>query len=47
VFKTQAAAWKNALALSWSAADSQPVQVKLERQADVWTFRAGDRTVVM
>ena len=47
VFKTQAAAWKNVVALSWSAADSQPVQVKLERQADVWTFHAGDRAVVM
>jgi hypothetical protein len=45
--RRQAATWQNAVALLWSAADSRPVQIKLERQADVWTFRAGDRTVVM
>jgi hypothetical protein len=44
VFKTQAAKWRNAVALSWSPAGTEPVRVTLERKAGVWTFRAGGRT---
>jgi hypothetical protein len=47
VFKTQAAAWKNAVALSWSKVGAMPVRVTIERQADVWTVRAGDRSAVL
>jgi hypothetical protein len=44
VFKTKAAKWKNAVALSWSPAGSQPVHVTIEQKAGMWTFRAGGRT---
>jgi len=39
------AAWKHAVALSWSAAGSRPARVTLRREGDRWTFRAGDRSV--
>lgn len=36
------AQWRNATALSWCAADQQPVAVKLQQNGDSWTFTAGD-----
>jgi hypothetical protein len=41
-----AAAWKNAVALSWSA-DGTPVRVTLDCQDDKWTFRAGERSLTI
>lgn len=32
------AAWRNAVALTWSAAKAQPVKVQLKQQGDRWTF---------
>ena len=32
------AAWRNAVALTWSAASAQPAQVQLKQQGDRWTF---------
>lgn len=43
--KTHRAAWRNAVALSWSAKDAQPVPVTMETAGNVWTFHAGERTV--
>ena len=42
---TTAAAWRNAVALSWCPMNRDPVRVTLERDGDVWIFRAGERTL--
>ncbi|MDH7568650.1 MAG: heparinase II/III family protein, partial [Armatimonadota bacterium] len=44
---TQRAAWRNAVALSFSAPDSAPERVRLTRDGERWTFRAGRRSVVL
>ena len=36
--RNNAAAWRNAVALSWSAANAQPAKVQLKKQGDRWTF---------
>jgi hypothetical protein len=43
--KTHSASWRNAVALSWSAANREPARVALAREADGWTFRSGNRAV--
>ena len=37
--------WRNAVALSWSAVDRQPVKVSLARSGKTWVFQAGSRAV--
>ena len=41
-----AAYWRNAVAISWSAAADQPAEVELVAQGDRWTFRCGPRQVL-
>ncbi|MHB8898037.1 MAG: DUF4962 domain-containing protein [Thermoguttaceae bacterium] len=38
--------WRNAVALSWSAAADRPAAVNLSAERDRWTFRSGSRQVV-
>jgi hypothetical protein len=45
--RTERAGWRNAVALSWSAAGTEPVRVGLQQDGDVWTFTAGGRTVAL
>jgi hypothetical protein len=40
-----AAAWRNAVALSWSPTEQQPAEVTLDPQGEKWMFRCGPRTV--
>lgn len=42
-----AAAWRNAVALSWSPAGQEPVRVIVEPGSNRWVFRAGDRTAAV
>lgn len=45
---THRAAWRNAVALSWAPAGSEPPKVTMERRNDgQWVFRAGDRTAIL
>ena len=39
--------WRNAVALSWSPADKQPVKATLRAEDRRWTFAAGERKVVL
>jgi hypothetical protein len=41
--QTQRASWRNAVALSWAAANGQPTAVTMQAAGDQWTFRAGPR----
>jgi len=40
-----ASAWRNAVALTWSAAGAEPVKVHLSEQGECWTFTSGGRAV--
>lgn len=42
---TRRAAWRSAVAFSWSASTSEPARVELETAAEQWTFRTAGRTV--
>jgi len=39
--------WRNAVALSWSAAGREPARVRLEKKGDEWIFHAGTRAVAL
>ena len=39
--------WRNAVALSWSEAGGNPVDVVYNENGNVWTFSAGKRTVTL
>ena len=39
--------WRTAVALSWSAKNSEPVSVSLDPSGDTWTFTAGTRRVAL
>ncbi len=41
------AAWRNAVAFSWSPAQAQPVQVQLKQQGDRWTFTAAGHELTL
>ncbi len=40
------AQWRNAVALSWSGADQQPIHVALEVRDQQWIFHCGSRSVL-
>jgi hypothetical protein len=42
---TRRAAWRNAVALSWSPGADEPPAVSLRTEADTWSFQVGDRSV--
>jgi hypothetical protein len=42
-----AASWRNAVAFSWCPAEKDPTRVVLERDGDVWIFRAGERALTV
>jgi hypothetical protein len=42
-----AAAWRNAVALTWGASDGAPAKVTLEARGDAWTFRVGGRAATL
>lgn len=44
---THRAAWRNAVALSWSAAEVEPPRVTLTVEGDRWTFRSGTQTATL
>ena len=46
-FKTESAAWRNAVALTWTKADVQPPKVTLEKMPTAWVFRTGNQTVTI
>jgi hypothetical protein len=43
--KTNRTNWRNAVALTWTAAGEEPARVSLDSQGEIWTFRTGDRSV--
>ena len=45
--RTTRQSWRNAVALSWSAAQAQPARVVLKQQGDRWTFTAAGRAVTL
>ena len=42
---THQSQWRNAVAFSWSARESDPVRVSLKIEGERWSFSAPDRTV--
>ena len=44
---TRRSAWRNAVALSWSAAGKEPVRVTLRAAGDKWTFAVKDRPLTL
>ena len=47
VIEKTAAAWRNAVALSWSAASQEPVRVALKQDGARWTFTANGRRATL
>jgi hypothetical protein len=45
--RTRRAAWRNAVAFSWSPAAATPVQVELHTEGGRWLFTAGNRKVAL
>jgi hypothetical protein len=45
--RTERAGWRNAVALSWSAAGTDPAHVGFQQDGEVWAFTAGGRTVAL
>lgn len=45
--RTERAIWRNAVALSWSAAGAEPARVRLQQKGEVWAFTGGGRTVAL
>jgi hypothetical protein len=39
--------WRNAVAFSWSASGGAPTRVRMETNADGWTFRTGSRVATV
>jgi hypothetical protein len=44
---TRRSAWRNAVAMSWSAAGKEPTKVTLRTEARRWTFVVGERKLVL
>ncbi len=44
---THRASWRNAVALSWSAANAEPAAVKLQSDGDRWTFTSHNRKLTL
>ena len=45
--KSQQPKWRNAVAMSWSPAGQEPVEVTLEKRKDGWLFRVGAKSVLV
>jgi len=45
--RTHKAAWRNAVALSWSEVQIQPAKIRLKQQGDRWTFDCAGHTLTL
>ncbi|TAN39101.1 MAG: DUF4962 domain-containing protein [Verrucomicrobia bacterium] len=45
--RNNTAAWRNAVAISWSAAPAQPAKVQLKQQDDHWIFSCAGQTLTL
>jgi hypothetical protein len=45
--RRNASAWRNALGLSWSAAEALPIKIRLQQRGDRWVFDCAGREVTL